>query len=89
MVLMAFMLMYSYQKAEILINKKDAKIFYTEQVANITDNEVFDTKMGLKIAVALVSWGEITEIELTKEYGEIAFYRNAWTTDDNGTLVNN
>ena len=50
------MLMYSYQKAEILINKKDAKIFSTEQIAAITDTEVFDSKMGLKIAVALTSW---------------------------------
>ena len=86
---MAMMLMYTYQKVEILINKKDAKIFSTEQIAAITDTEVFDSTMGLKIAVALVSWGYEADIELTKEYGEIAFYRNAWTTYDNGTLVNN
>ena len=35
--LLAMMLMYSYQKVEILINKKDAKIFATEQISNITD----------------------------------------------------
>ena len=47
---------YSYQKFDILLNNKDAKIFSTEQIANITDTEVFDSKMGLKIAVALTSW---------------------------------
>ena len=53
-VLMAMMLMYTYQKVEILINKKDAKIFSTEMIANITDTEVFDTRMGLKVAVAFI-----------------------------------
>ena len=64
---------YSYQKFDIMLNNKDAKILHTEQIANITDTEVFDSKMGLKIAVALSSWTTDPEMELTKEYGRIGF----------------
>ena len=55
-VMLAMMLMYFYQKVEILINKKDAKIFATEQISDISDTEVFDASMGLKIAVAFIDF---------------------------------
>ena len=64
-------------------------MFATEQIANITDTEVFDSKMGLKIAVALTSWTTNAEMELDKEYGRIVFNRNDWTTFENGTIFSN
>ena len=48
----SLLIVFAYQKVEILMNKKDAKIFSTDLIGAIPAEEVFDTKMGLKIAVA-------------------------------------
>ena len=46
------LIMYAYQKADVLIKKKDSKIFATDLIDAIPTTEVFNTTMGLKIAVA-------------------------------------
>ena len=80
------MLMYSYQKLENLIYKKDAKIFSTEQIGNIKDTEVFDTKMGLKIAVAVTNYDTDPEPILDESFGRIVFIKSYWGRNANGTL---
>ena len=42
-ILSVILIGYSYQKFDILINKKDAKIFSTDKISAIADTEVFDT----------------------------------------------
>ena len=84
--LLAMMLMYSYQKLENLIYKKDAKIFSTEQIGNIKDTEVFDTKMGLKIAVAVTNYDTDPEPILDETFGRIVFIKSTWGRNADGTL---
>ena len=82
---------YGVQKFEILINKKDAKIFSTDLIDNIPDTKVFGTNVGLKIAVAFVEFpskegDDPEEPVLDKEYGRIAFYREAYGFVNNNTV---
>ena len=85
----SLLLFYGYQKFEILLNKRDAKIFSTDLIGSIPEKEVFDTTMGLKIAVAFVEWGDLSvnrEPILDKSYGRIAFYREAYGYHANETF---
>ena len=82
---------YGVQKFDILINKKDAKIFSTDLIDNIPDTKVFGTNVGLKIAVAFVEFpskegDDPEEPVLDKEYGRIAFYREAYGFVNNNTV---
>ena len=76
--LTSILIVFAYQKFEILMNKKDAKIFSTDQISAIADSEVFDTTMGLKIAVAFTAWDTNPEPILDKSYGRVVFERWAW-----------
>ena len=60
-------------------------MFATEQIANITDTEVFDTKMGLKIAVAFIGLDKNPEPILDKSFGRIVFTRWTWGVSADGT----
>ena len=60
-------------------------MFATEQIANITDTEVFDTKMGLKIAVAFVGLEYNPEPILDKSFGRIVFTKWTWGISADGT----
>ena len=85
----SILIVYAYQKFEVLMNKKDAKIFSTDLIDSIAEKEVFDTTMGLKIAVAFVEWGDLSvnrEPILDKSYGRIAFYREAYGYHANETF---
>ena len=56
-ILASAMILYTNQKFMILVEKKDAKIFSTDLIDVIPAEEVFNTTMGLKIAVAFTQWG--------------------------------
>ena len=92
-IFLPFMLIsYSYQKFDILLNKKDAKIFTTDLIDAISDTEVFDTTMGLKIAIAFTEFptkGDADPMEpmLDKSFGRIAFYREAYGFDANNNVA--
>ena len=80
------LLSYSYNKFDILINKKDSKIFQTDLINSIPETEVFDTEMGLKIAVAFTEWDDNPDPILDKSYGRIVFYRETYSIDANHTV---
>ena len=80
---------YGYQKFDNFVNKKDATLFSTDLINAIPESEVFDTSMGLKIAVAFTEWGDLNaplEPILDESYGRIAFYRESYGFDANNTF---
>ena len=88
-ILTSAMILFTTQKFLILVEKKDAKIFSTVLFDSIPAEEVFDTKMGLKFAVALTRWGEedaVPEPLLDESIGRIAFYRGNYGYNENKTF---
>ena len=83
------LLSYSYQKFDTLINKKDAKIFETDLKFAIPESLVFNTTIGVKVAVAFTEWGDLETPSgpiLDKSFGRIAFYRESYGFDANETF---
>ena len=88
-ILASAMILYTNQKFMILVEKKDAKIFSTDLIDVIPAEEVFNTTMGLKIAVAFTQWGAEDATPgpiLDKSIGRIAFYRENYGFDENNTF---
>ena len=84
-ILTIFLIGYTWQKVDILINKKDAKVFSTQQISAILDTEVYDTRLGLKIAVSFVDTKSDTPgAKLDKSFGRVVFKRWIWGDDENG-----
>jgi len=76
---------YTYQKFDVLINKKDVKVLSTEIDSAIADTDVYDTSNGIKIAVAFSAYDDNTEPILEESLGRVVFSKWHWGARENGT----
>ena len=77
-------MLYTSQKLEILINKKDVDILSAKKGLVFTDDHIFDNSKGFNIAAAFTEYNSNTEWELLPEYGSLVINSYQWGTDSEG-----
>ena len=77
-------MLYTSQKLEILIKKKDVDILSATKGLVFDDNYIFDNKKGFNIAAAFSEFNSNTEWELDPKYGSLVFNSFSWGTDPDG-----
>ena len=80
--LLAITVLYSYQKADILISKKDVDILSTINDDTYTSDDVFTNKNGFNVAVAFTEFNSNTEWELDPTYGSLVFNHFSWGVNE-------
>ena len=77
--LLAFVvLLYTYLKIDVLINKKDITIMTAINNNFFTSDDVLSYENNLNVAAAFTAYDSETEIILEPEYGELVFKHFAW-----------
>ena len=76
--------LYSVQKIEILINKKDVDVLSATKDIFYTDDDKFTYANGFNIAAAFTSYSDLTEWELPAEYGRLAINSFSWGIGEDG-----
>ena len=82
--LLALVILYSYQKADILINKKDVDILSTVNEDFYSSDDTWSSKNGFNIAAAFSAYDSETEWILDPTYGSLVFNHFSWGIDENG-----
>ena len=83
--LFAIVLVYAYQKTEILINKKNVDIFTTTNENALTSDDKFAYANGFNVAAAFVLYDDNTEWSLDPSYGELVFKHYGWGQYEDGS----
>jgi len=81
-ILMALTILYSIQKADVLISKKDVDILSTINDDTYTSDDVFAYKNGFNIAVAFTAFDSESEWILDPTYGSLEFNHFSWGQDE-------
>ena len=76
--------LYSVQKIEILLNKKDVDVLSATKDIFYTDDDKFTYENGFNIAVAFTSYNDETEWELPAEYGRLVINSYSWGIGEGG-----
>ena len=71
-------LTYAYQKMDVLIARKDVDILSTTNDKHWTDDDIFSTKNGLRVAIAFTSYNNEEEWELDPAYASLSFSSYSW-----------
>lgn len=72
-IIMSLLVLYSAQKIEIFINRKDVNIVYSVRDSYYTDTDTFSGTEGFNIAVAFTGFDSVKENILKREYAQIKF----------------
>ena len=80
------MMLYLFQKADVLVNNKDVDILSTVNRLFFDADEKFSFKDGLNIAVAFSAYDNEEEWSLDKKYGNLVFIEYSWGQDDDGKV---
>ena len=83
--LLAVVVLYAYQKTEILVNKKNVDILTEIYEKELTYDDTFSYQNGLNVAVAFTSYDSETEWILDPSYGELVFKHFAWGPNPDGS----
>ena len=75
---------YAYQKLGIFIDKKDTSIMLSTKDLFFTDDDIFNNKMGLNVAVGFSGYDSEKEWILTPDYGTLELLSYEWGNDENG-----
>ena len=75
---------YAVFKYDTFQRKNESEITLSTKESFFSDEEIFDSKKGLAIAVAFMDHDENM---LDPEQGELAFYRNEWDFNEKGSFV--
>ena len=81
--LLVIILIYGFQKADVLINKKDVNILQTKKSLHFNAWDKFTYNDGLNVAVALTAFDAEEGWILEKKYGELVIAEYSWGTDEN------
>lgn len=84
LVLMATMGLFAYQKADVLVLKKDVDILSTINDMAFDPDYVFNYEMGFNIAMAFTAYDSNPEEILVPEIGEIKFNHFSWGAVEDG-----
>lgn len=87
--LFAIVLLYAFQKTEILIHKENIDILTTINENALTSEDQFTYRNGFNVAVAFTAYDSETEWALDPTYGELVFKHNTWGENDDGTFFSN
>ena len=83
--IVTLVLIYSYLKTDVLVNRKDVDVLSTIKDFEYKDTEIFDHDNGLNIAVAFTAYDTSSEWLLDSTYGELVFAAYSWGMNDDGT----
>ena len=75
---------YTYQKIDVLKEKKDVDIMSSIQYSYFNETEVFDFDQGLNLAIAFTAFDSEDEPILDKSIGEIVYLAYSWGMDEQG-----
>ena len=78
----AIIVMFAWQKTDILINKKSVSILSTTKDLYYSDQDEFKFKDGLNIAVAFTAFDNVTEWSLNPRMGELVITSYEWGIED-------
>ena len=87
LILLIVIIVYAYQKADVLIYKKDVDILSTTNEAFFDADHIFDATKGFAFAAAFTAYDGDPEPILEPEYGEIIFNHFSWGPQDDGTYA--
>ena len=73
--------MYTYQKAEVLMLRKDVDVLQTVKESYYSTDYVFSYENGFNIAVAFTAYDSNPEPILDPTYGEIVYNHYKWGPD--------
>ena len=82
--LLALVALYSYQKADILMNKKDVDILSTTNEDFYSSDDTWSSENGFNIAAAFTAYDSETEWILDPTYGSLVINHFSWGIDENG-----
>lgn len=84
-ILTIVVLLYTYQKLDVFLAKKDVDILSTINDLHWTDDDIFSYENGLNIAVAFTAYDSEEKWILDETYGELIFNSYSWgPTEDGG-----
>ena len=79
-------LIYSYQKFDVFLARKDVDILSAVNDFHFTDDDIFSYKNGLNIAVAFTAYDSEESWILDETYGELVFNSFSWgPREEDGT----
>ena len=84
-ILVAIILLFTYQKFDVFLNKKDVDILSTINENFIDEGAIFDTSNGFAFAAAFTAYDGNQEPILLPEYGEVVFKKYFWGQQPDGT----
>ena len=82
--IMITLIYYAYNKAEILVRKKDTNVLSMVHDLYYTDDDQFGYKEGFNVAVGFTASDSQIEWSLTKDYGELDFNSFSWGREEAG-----
>lgn len=78
LILLGVLLLFTYLKADVLINKKDVDVLSTINDNFYTSDDIFDSSHGFNVAAAFTAFDSNTEVILDPTYGELVFMHYYW-----------
>ena len=86
MLILVMTLLYTVQKMEVLMAKKDVDVLSATKDLFYSSEDKFSYKNGFNIAVAFTEYNTVKEWELPKEYGTLVINSFSWGTESNGNF---
>ena len=85
-ILLLVLLTYTFQKLDVLINKKDVDLLTVAAVNALNDDAIFDATNGFGVAVALTSYSATEPVFHDPTIGEVIFNHYKWGDNPDGTV---
>lgn len=84
LLLLGVVILFTYLKADVLINRKDVDVLSTVNDNFYTPDDVINFDNGLNIAAAFIAFDSNPEPILDPTYGELAFNHYYWGVQEDG-----
>ena len=78
LILIGVLLLFTYLKADVLINKKDVDVLSTINDNFYTPDDVINSSNSFRVAAAFTAFDSNTEVILDPSYGELVFMHYYW-----------
>lgn len=83
--IVTLVLLYSYLKTDVLVNRKDVDVLSTIKDFEFEDTEIFSHDNGFNIAVGFTAYDTSSDWLLDSTYGELVFASYSWGMNPDGT----
>ena len=78
LILIGILLLFTYLKADVLINKKDVDVLSTINDNFYTPDDIINSENGFRVAAAFTAFDSNKEVILDPTYGELVFKHYYW-----------